>query len=99
MSVTTSQCWVSCWLVQGCSRTSMRLGEQPGRLDIAVDVLDGYGAVRDLAGLTPEILGSENEWRLGTHSGTFADREAGGQLDGSERIGLRGAPVALLGQP
>ena len=75
------------------------LGGAAGQLDIAVDVLDGYGAVRDLAGLTPEVLGSENEWRLGTHSGTFADREAGGQLDGSERIGLRGAPVALSANP
>lgn len=74
-------------------------GGAVGQLELAVDVHDGYSAVRDMAALTPETFGAEGEWGRGAHTGTFADREAGVALDGSDRVGLRGMPAAISASP
>lgn len=72
-----------------------RFGGAAGSIEIAVEVDDEYGAVRDMAALTPETVSTGAEWNRGTHSGTIADREAGAQRDGSNRVGLRGTPAPL----
>jgi hypothetical protein len=74
-------------------------GAAAGQLELAVHVHDGYSAVRDMAALTPETFGADGEWGRGAHTGTFADREAGGALDGSDRVGLRGMPAPISASP
>ena len=74
-------------------------GGTAGQLELAVNVHDGYSAVRDMAALTPETFGADGEWGRGAHTGTFADREAGVALDGSDRVGLRGMPAAVSASP
>ncbi len=68
-------------------------GGATGTLEVAVDVADGLGGVRNMASVTAHLIDSVREWR-GTHLSTFVDREAGRYQDGTERAGLRGLPVA-----
>ena len=64
-----------------------------GTLELAIDGFDGYGSLRDLASLVPQVLNSGLDWNAGNHLLTFADAEAGQARDGSQRVGLRGLPV------
>jgi hypothetical protein len=61
-----------------------------GSLELSAVLLDGYGAVRDMAAETAVTVGTGAEWRAGSHDDTFCDVEAGRHADGSERPGLRG---------
>jgi hypothetical protein len=65
-------------------------------LELALEIEDGYGRVRDVASLVPHHTSLAIEWRRGVHEGTVVDPEAGRSLDGSSRAGLRGRPPAAM---
>jgi hypothetical protein len=74
-------------------------GGQPARLEISVEVEDGYGRPRDLAGLTPCRIENGVSWRQGTFANTVLDPKAGRLADSSERLALRGTDLYLPGNP
>lgn len=61
-----------------------------GTLEIAGDLFDGYGTLRNLLGQVPLMIASAQDWKTGTHQGTRVDVEAGTLADGSARAALRG---------
>ncbi len=69
------------------------LGGSGAALEVAVEVDDGYGRVRDVAALVPHHTASAREWSLGLHEGTVSDPGSGLALDGSARAGLHGEPA------
>jgi hypothetical protein len=69
-------------------------GGSGGAIEIAVDLSDGYGGVRDMVGLTPHVVSAAADWAAGTFDRSFADIEAGARSDATDRVGLRGLPVA-----
>lgn len=62
-------------------------------LEVAIEVDDGYGRVRDVTSVVPHHTAAAHEWSRGTHQGTVCDAAAGRRLDGSARAGLRGEPL------
>jgi|GEM_PF-3513504 len=74
-------------------------GGQPARLEIAVEVEDGYGRPRDLASLTPHRIESGEDWREGRFTDSLLDPDAGRIADGSERLALRGTDRFLPSNP
>ena len=77
---------------RGLLSSAAALGGSGATLEVAVEVDDGYGRVRDVAALVPHHTAAAREWSLGLHEGTMCDPRAGSALDGSARAGLRGEP-------